>query len=205
MTPERLAEVYAIVVDLLVEAGYERLTLDKVAARARMSKMTLYRQWEGKSGLVMAAVRHRRPARPERPEVTSLEEAFARMAGDADRGAAASADVRLVFTLLQAAAVDPEVGAELRRTLIEPPAGELAAMFGRAADRGEIERDDALFRRLAYVIIEHFVLLGVLDGESDSAERRLAFFRSVIAPALTFTGDAAAGPTDPAGSADTAH
>ncbi|MGQ0626332.1 MAG: TetR/AcrR family transcriptional regulator [Sporichthyaceae bacterium] len=42
---------------LLAEEGYERLTIDAVAARARASKATIYRRWPGKAALVFAAVR----------------------------------------------------------------------------------------------------------------------------------------------------
>ncbi len=66
MKPERLAELFEVVRALLLDAGYERLTLDAVAARARMSKATLYRHWGGsKLDLVMAALTHQRPALPD--------------------------------------------------------------------------------------------------------------------------------------------
>ena len=185
MSPERLEEIYTIVLDLLATLGYERLSLDKVAAEARMSKMTLYRQWNGKTGLVMAAMRHRRPTEPRAPAAASLDEAFESIASHADRPG--WMDTRLTFTLLHAAAGDPEVATELRAVLAEPATGALADMFAQAAERGEIERDDALFRRLAYTIMEHFVLRGALDGEADTVEGRRVFLTSVIRPALTFT------------------
>jgi AcrR family transcriptional regulator len=43
--------------ELLGEAGYDRMTMDAVAARARASKATIYRRWPDKAGLVVAAVR----------------------------------------------------------------------------------------------------------------------------------------------------
>lgn len=45
ITPEREAELYAAVLDLLREVGYEALTMDAIAARTKSSKATLYRQW----------------------------------------------------------------------------------------------------------------------------------------------------------------
>ena len=48
LTPEREAELYAAVLDLLREVGYDALTMDAVAARTRSSKATLYRQWGSK-------------------------------------------------------------------------------------------------------------------------------------------------------------
>ena len=44
---------------LLVEVGYDRMSMDAVAARARASKATIYRRWPGKQELVLDAVRSR--------------------------------------------------------------------------------------------------------------------------------------------------
>ena len=77
---------------VLAEVGYDLLTMDAVAARAKASKATLYRRWKSKPELVVAAVmcaperhrdrpghrlparrpaggvlRHRRPQRPGGP------------------------------------------------------------------------------------------------------------------------------------------
>jgi AcrR family transcriptional regulator len=43
---------------LVAEEGYDRTTMDAVAARARASKATIYRRWPGKAELVIAAVLH---------------------------------------------------------------------------------------------------------------------------------------------------
>jgi AcrR family transcriptional regulator len=54
----REQEILDVCAELLTEIGYERLTIDAVAARARASKATIYRRWPGKPALVGAAVRH---------------------------------------------------------------------------------------------------------------------------------------------------
>ena len=43
-------------IELLAEIGYDRLTMDAVAARARASKATIYRRWQNKAELVVDAV-----------------------------------------------------------------------------------------------------------------------------------------------------
>lgn len=50
--------------DELVEAGYARLTMGSVAARARTSEPVLYRRWANKDQLVLAALDHHRTAHP---------------------------------------------------------------------------------------------------------------------------------------------
>ena len=51
----REAELLAVTLRLLQEHGYDRLTLDAVAATARASKATVYRRWPTKAELVLAA------------------------------------------------------------------------------------------------------------------------------------------------------
>jgi AcrR family transcriptional regulator len=41
--------------DLLIEEGFERLTMDAVARRCAASKATIYRRWPSKTALVVAA------------------------------------------------------------------------------------------------------------------------------------------------------
>jgi AcrR family transcriptional regulator len=53
----RERQILDVVIDLLSETGYEGLSLDALARRARASKATLYGRWGGKKPLVLAAVR----------------------------------------------------------------------------------------------------------------------------------------------------
>src|SRR5918995_1165310 len=53
---EREQEILDATIDILAEVGYDRLTMDAVAARARASKATLYRRWSSKVSLVIDAL-----------------------------------------------------------------------------------------------------------------------------------------------------
>jgi AcrR family transcriptional regulator len=49
-------EILDAALDVLAETGYERMTIDMVAARAKAGKATLYRRWASKGELVIEAV-----------------------------------------------------------------------------------------------------------------------------------------------------
>jgi AcrR family transcriptional regulator len=51
----RETELLDVTLQLLQEHGYDRLTIDAVAAMARASKATVYRRWPSKAELVLAA------------------------------------------------------------------------------------------------------------------------------------------------------
>lgn len=187
MSSERLTEVFDAVHALLLEVGYERLTFDAVAARARTSKATLYRQWGSKSGLVMAALTHshaRHPPLFDDTGATSLDEVFTQVAR---AGRVPDRDLRMGFMLLQAASTDPDFAAALRQEIITPVVDGLAAVFEAAADRGEVVRDLPLFRRLAYLILADLAFFPLISGREENAAAELELFRTIIRPALTFT------------------
>ena len=53
---DREQEILDATLDVLADVGYDRLTMDAVAQRARASKATLYRRWNGKARLVVDAL-----------------------------------------------------------------------------------------------------------------------------------------------------
>lgn len=70
---ERLvAAVFQAVLAELSDRGYAALTLDAVAARAKVSKATLYRRWAGKRDLVLAAIQAALPDPDQLADTGSL-------------------------------------------------------------------------------------------------------------------------------------
>src|SRR3954452_15079951 len=55
---DREVEILDAALEVLADVGYDRLTMDAVALRAKASKATLYRRWNGKVSLVIDALHH---------------------------------------------------------------------------------------------------------------------------------------------------
>lgn len=53
--PELEGNILEVTLDLLAKVGYGGLTVDKIAAQARVSKSTIYRRWPSKEHLVIAS------------------------------------------------------------------------------------------------------------------------------------------------------
>ena len=64
---DREDEILDATLDLLLDVGYDRLTMDAVARRARASKATLYRRWDDKPSLVVDAMVRAKQAPRSRP------------------------------------------------------------------------------------------------------------------------------------------
>ena len=56
--------------DLLAEVGYDAMSIESIATRARASKATIYRRWPGKAELVADALRSRHESHMVEPEDT---------------------------------------------------------------------------------------------------------------------------------------
>jgi AcrR family transcriptional regulator len=72
--PEVDEAIMTAAMDLLAEIGYARLTMDQVAARARVGKASLYLRWPNKVALVAEAIQHHSAVVPDVPDTESLRE-----------------------------------------------------------------------------------------------------------------------------------
>jgi AcrR family transcriptional regulator len=135
----REREIFTATLDLLAETGYDRLTLDAVAARARASKATLYRRWAGKAELVCDAVRGLESACPELPDTGSLRGDLLAMAKGKGLLDPERADV--FCGLATAMYRDADLGDLVRGQFVDPRQNRLRALLERAQIRGEIRAD----------------------------------------------------------------
>ena len=122
--------------DLLAEIGYDRLTIDAVAARARSSKTTIYRRWTGKAELVVDALNSRKGV-PTIPDTGSLRTDLEAVV-KGSTGMDSQLDAHLMMGLVSALANDTELRQAVRERLIDPSMTALKQMFERAVSRGEM-------------------------------------------------------------------
>ncbi|GGN02119.1 TetR/AcrR family transcriptional regulator [Streptomyces fuscichromogenes] len=140
-TPLRAAQLYDAVLDLLQEVGYEALSMEAVATRARFSKATLYRDWGGKPQLVASAMQYRRPVQIDTIDTGSLRGDLYALAGHSDnKELAQSAAVQLGVG--HAIYTNPELRRTLREVMLDPILDDIHAILRRGVDRGEVAPDN---------------------------------------------------------------
>ncbi len=168
--------------ELLTEIGYDRLTIEAVASRARASKTTIYRRWTGKAELVVDALNGLRATAPV-PDTGSLRgdlEAIARSAASTDN----RFDAQLTIGLITALARDAELRLAFRERLIDPHRALLKQVFERAVGRGEIPADrnlDLLVSLFPGLVIQHLLIF----GEFPEAQFVEQVMHDVILPLAT--------------------
>jgi AcrR family transcriptional regulator len=136
---EREREIFAAATELLGEVGYDRLTLDAVAARVRVSKATIYRLWGDKSALVDAAIGDRESEAPTVPDTGSLSgdlRALATTPGFFDPERAA-----VISGLATAIHREPDRLGTVRGRLVDDGTKHVRALLERSVERGELTAD----------------------------------------------------------------
>ncbi len=117
-TDERIIEAAA---DLLRERGFERMTVDDVAARAGVGKATVYRRWPSKDDLAVAAMERLYSVEMPQPDTGSI------------RGDLAES-YRAVLTFVGS----PQGSAYLKMSIAESVRDErIAALYRKATERAE--------------------------------------------------------------------
>ncbi|MFJ8542813.1 TetR/AcrR family transcriptional regulator [Streptomyces sp. NPDC093586] len=183
ITPEREAELYGAVLDLLREVGYDALTMDAVATRTRSSKATLYRQWGGKAELVVKAVRHDKPGAAADIDTGSLRgDLHALLAREDD--CTMEQNSALMRGLAMALHQNPDLRQAFREQLIEPETVEFGRILRRAIDRGEVRADCPALDFLVHMMVGGFATRTLLDDQPPTRAFLVSYIDAVILPAL---------------------
>jgi len=132
----RELEILEATLEVLGDVGYDRLTMDAVATRAKASKATLYRRWNNKVSLVIDALLAQKE-HPPVPDTGSLRgdliASFCGLGGLTDQQAVAT-----FASVITAISRDQDFAEAFRREVIGPKLAAARAVFERARERGEI-------------------------------------------------------------------
>ncbi len=137
----RDTDIMNAALDVLAETGYDGMTVDMVAARAKAGKATLYRRWPSKPDLVLDAVACMKAVPLDTlPDTGTLRGDLIAMIKapsiqDAER------KLKIMAGIVSMISRNPELAEAARAALVEPRAAANRIIFRRAIDRGEISAD----------------------------------------------------------------
>ncbi|MFG1928502.1 TetR/AcrR family transcriptional regulator [Cryptosporangium sp. NPDC048952] len=179
----RTDAILAAALELVEEVGYSRASVDAIAARAKASKMTLYRRWPNKAELVAEALRRQSegPA-AEVPDTGSLRaDLVIAVEGivEALRGGTRAS----LLSLTEAVREDAVLRDLIRAQIEDRCAADAAVISGNAAARGEpvdVSRGAMALR----VAVSHLFTSMLLHGREPSAAERTALIDGVLLPVV---------------------
>jgi AcrR family transcriptional regulator len=140
----RDAVILDATLEVLGEVGYDRLTIDAVAAKAKASKATVYRRWADKAALVVDAMQTVSPLRDADGELQCLWPDTGSLRGDLLAGARAfmdrltSDEGKLIVAVMTAQAHNPELAQAMRAAHYEDKRRSCRILVDRAISRGEL-------------------------------------------------------------------
>jgi AcrR family transcriptional regulator len=180
---DREQEVLAAALEVLAEVGYDKFSLDRVAARARAGKATLYRRWPTKADLVADAMAGLDTAPAAPPDTGTLRGDLLAMVAEREEGVLHATRTPVVCGLLTAMHRDPELSAALRGKVVDPRQECLRAVLEQARARGEI--DAAVDLELITSIIPAMVVYQVgVEGRTDVSDLVTRLIDEVVLPAV---------------------
>jgi AcrR family transcriptional regulator len=125
----------------LGELGYERMSMDDIASRARVGKAAIYRRWSSKAAVVADAIAHwRRAQAPVDPPNTgglrSDIDALVAAVPDFDQDALNT--IKVIVGVATAAMHHPVLAAALDDLALSTPRQIINAVLDHAVARGDI-------------------------------------------------------------------
>jgi AcrR family transcriptional regulator len=174
--PEVDEAILTAAMDLLAEIGYARLTMDQVAARARVGKASLYLRWANKVALVAEALQQHSAVVPNVPDTGSLREDMRAFLRALLRSKTAAQ--RAVAAVTGEVASNPELAKAWRQGV----AGTLLActrtIVERAIERGELQAasDVDLLAMLPVTLLQNWRQVHDQGPDDRVVERIVAQF-----------------------------
>ena len=179
---DREQQILDATLDVLADVGYDRLTMDAVAAAARASKATLYRRWSTKPALVIDSVCSMKEpkALPDtgtlRGDLVSM---FCGMGGLTDER-----QMAVLGSVITAVGRDQDFARAFREQFIGPKAAMSSTVWDRARERGEVDDEvdlELVVSALPGIVLFNALMLG-LEPTPEYIERVIDH---IILPAVT--------------------
>jgi len=182
------AAIRSAALELLAEVGYDRMTMDGVAARAHASKATIYRRWPGKRELVVDAINCRAAHAHQPPDTGDLRGdivATLRLLAEGVGGA----DANLMAGVLRAMRNTPDLADCVREHVIEEKRDIGRTLVRRAIARGELgpAADPEVFNDTAPALLFFRVLVTGCPIDDDFIDH---VTDDVLVPLLSRGGQA---------------
>jgi len=128
--------IEAAALDLLVDEGFGRMTIEGIASRAGVGKATVYRRWDSKEHLVVDAVSHRCAAQVGTPDTGSLRSDMIELLDGVTGRFRRDGRVMQAFAAEQGR--HPQLAEMFRTMFLAERRAAARAIVARAVERGEL-------------------------------------------------------------------
>jgi AcrR family transcriptional regulator len=178
----RETELLDVTLQLLQEHGYERLTIDAVAAVARASKATVYRRWPSKAELVLAAFIEGCRQVAVAPGTGTLRGDLLRL-GDVIR-LHAREQARTIRAVMVEVSRHPALHEAMQSQFLDQRKALIQEVLRQAADRGEID-PAVISDELWDLLPAYLIFRSIMPSRPPTEYTVQALVDDVLIPSLT--------------------
>ncbi len=167
--PEADHRILAAASALLLERGFDSMTVDEVASRARVGKATVYRRWAKKEDLAVAAMTQLYKLQMPIPDTGSFREDVRQAYLSTIRFVNSPSGAAFLRATVVECARDPRIAA-LYRSASSEITSNAAQMYHRAIARGEVRPDidiEMLSTLLGGILAHRIIAAEPLPTEID--------------------------------------
>jgi AcrR family transcriptional regulator len=171
--------ILAAALDALVEEGFESMTIEGVALRARVGKATIYRRWASKLELVLEAANTQACARITLPDTGNIRTDLLSMLEDL-RTTMAGPDGKIAAAFIAERLRHPALAEGFQRQYIAERRSVMRQAVERAVARGELpaSTDAELLADVGTALIWQRLFVTGAPLDEDLPQRIVAqFFR----------------------------
>lgn len=139
----RDADLLEAAILVLAETGYDRMTMDMVAARAKAGKATMYRRWASKPELVLEAIAHMKRNQVDLDNLPNTGTLRGDLLGLFKPKSVEEGELKMkaLSGLSSMLAQHQELADATNAVIVEPWTVVNRTLIQRAIDRGEVSRD----------------------------------------------------------------
>jgi AcrR family transcriptional regulator len=174
---------------MVAEHGVTATTIEGIAAEAGVGKTTVYRRWESKNDLIVAAVSQLAPpANVQFPDTGSLQSDLKLLADLQRQRLAGTGLLTVAPRVLAESLSDPELHQGFLANVIGPLRGLIRSLVERGIERGELRADldvEALVDMLHAVPI-YLILMS--RGDPDSIVGMPDAYMPLLLPGIRSDG-----------------
>lgn len=181
----RNAPILEAALDVLAESGYDGMTMDLVAQRAKAGKATVYRRWQSKAALVVEAVAYLKRSQVDLaglPDTGTLRGDLLALfrpqpSQDSER------KLRVMAGLAAVLSQHPELAEAGNSAIAEPWADAHLTLMRRAERRGEL-REGADLQAASEVLPSMAAYRALIQRKPFELQFLMAVVDGVLLPAL---------------------
>ena len=159
------------VLDALAQGGVSAVRIERIAANAGVSKASIYRRFESKEELIIAAIAHMRQQSPQVPETGTARERLLALLTNMRANMSRSRDARVMMAVISSHEQGSDLAQLVHERILQPRRELLASIIADGIASGEF-RSSIDIDVITPILVGPMLYLGMWSMIDSAAKAR---------------------------------